>query len=49
MPVVEPIAEGGIEPYGVAKGFGRWTFSMGSLSGVPGRLGESVAVVVDVP
>ena len=41
------MAEAGNEPYGDAKGFLRGADSIGSLSGVPGRV--FVAVVVAVP
>ena len=46
--VLEPIRDGGTEPYGEANGFRTGARSMGSLSGDP-ALGVVVAVVVAVP
>jgi hypothetical protein len=50
-PVLDPIADAGIDPYGETKGLRCGARSMGSLSGVPGRvlLAVVVAVVAVVP
>lgn len=49
IPVVDPMVDPGMEPYGVEKGFWRCTGSMRSFSGVPALVELAAVVVAVVP